>query len=175
MSRYAPAISTRPIIAPLPPAHIGDTLHRVGAPVDPMPGFRPAKAMVFAGVFPIDNADFPKLEESIRRLTLTDRSIAVQRESSSALGQGCRLGFLGTLHMDVFRQRLEDEYDASVIVTAPTVPFKVVWKDGRETLISNPTEFPDMEAMVFKIKKVQEPVVNASIIVPEGEPLMHRL
>ncbi|KAL1755965.1 P-loop containing nucleoside triphosphate hydrolase protein, partial [Schizophyllum commune] len=98
-------------------AHIGDTLHRVGAPVDPMPGFRPAKAMVFAGVFPIDNADFPKLEESIRRLTLTDRSIAVQRESSSALGQGCRLGFLGTLHMDVFRQRLEDEYDASVIVT----------------------------------------------------------
>ncbi|KAL1735424.1 P-loop containing nucleoside triphosphate hydrolase protein, partial [Schizophyllum commune] len=148
-------------------AHIGDTLHRVGAPVDPMPGFRPAKAMVFAGVFPIDNADFPKLEESIRRLTLTDRSIAVQRESSSALGQGCRLGFLGTLHMDVFRQRLEDEYDASVIVTAPTVPFKVVWKDGRETLISNPTEFPDMEAMVFKIKEVQEPVVNASIIVPE--------
>ena len=89
-----------------------------------MPGFRPAKAMVFAGVFPIDNADFPKLEESVRRLTLTDRSIAVQRESSSALGQGCRLGFLGTLHMDVFRQRLEDEYDASVIITAPTVPYQ---------------------------------------------------
>jgi len=105
-----------------------------------MPGFQPAKAMVsdsqilitstltgvqvFAGVYPIDSSDFPKLEESINRLTLTDRSVTVQRESSTALGQGCRLGFLGTLHMDVFRQRLEDEYDANVIITAPTVPYK---------------------------------------------------
>jgi translation elongation factor EF-4 len=91
----------------------------------------------------VDSNDFPKLEESIKRvrvvflserspkaslratqLTLTDRSVTVQRESSTALGQGCRLGFLGTLHMDVFRQRLEDEYDASVIITAPTVPYK---------------------------------------------------
>ncbi|TRM62532.1 GTP-binding protein lepa C-terminus-domain-containing protein [Schizophyllum amplum] len=148
-------------------AHIGDTLYRVGQPVPPMPGFRPAKAMVFAGVFPVDNADFPKLEESIRRLMLTDRSISMQRESSTALGQGCRLGFLGTLHMDVFRQRLEDEYDANIIITAPTVPFKVVWKDGKEELVSNPTEFPDLEAQNYKIKEVQEPVVNASIIVPE--------
>ncbi|KAG6837271.1 Translation factor guf1 mitochondrial [Arthromyces matolae] len=76
-------------------AHIGDTLHRVGEPVEPLPGFQPAKPMVFAGVFPIDSNDFPKLEESIKRLTLTDRSVNVQRESSSALGQGCRLGFLG--------------------------------------------------------------------------------
>jgi len=90
----------------------------------------------------VDNNDFPKLEESIKRvgsipgytfifdvillfqLTLTDRSVTVQRESSTALGQGCRLGFLGTLHMDVFRQRLEDEYDANIIITAPTVPYK---------------------------------------------------
>ena len=97
---------------------------------------------MFAGIYPIDSNDFPKLEESINRvwnlfvalrtaltlitfqLTLTDRSVTVQRESSSALGQGCRLGFLGTLHMDVFRQRLEDEYDANVIITAPTVPYK---------------------------------------------------
>ncbi|KAG6855958.1 Translation factor guf1 mitochondrial [Tephrocybe sp. NHM501043] len=121
-------------------AHIGDTMHRVGVPVEPLPGFQPAKAMVsfglhpmmhfidkyqvFAGVFPVDSNDFPKLEESIKRLTLTDRSVTVQRESSSALGQGCRLGFLGTLHMDVFRQRLEDEYDANIIITAPTVPYK---------------------------------------------------
>lgn len=94
-------------------------------------------------MYPIENSEFPKLEESINRvhyfchllavlllkssfpkLTLTDRSVTVQRESSSALGQGCRLGFLGTLHMDVFRQRLEDEYDANVIITAPTVPYK---------------------------------------------------
>ena len=99
---------------------------------------------MFAGIYPIDSNDFPKLEESINRvwsffrcvedssnlnnfqLTLTDRSVTIQRESSSALGQGCRLGFLGTLHMDVFRQRLEDEYDANVIITAPTVPYKSI-------------------------------------------------
>ncbi|KAH7910765.1 P-loop containing nucleoside triphosphate hydrolase protein [Hygrophoropsis aurantiaca] len=147
-------------------AHIGDTLHRLGVPVDPMPGFQPAKAMVYAGVFPVDSNDFIKLEESIKRLTLTDRSVTVQRESSSALGQGCRLGFLGTLHMDVFRQRLEDEYDASIIVTAPTVPYKVVYKD-RTVLVSNPTEFPDVSDTASKVKEVQEPVVKASIIVPE--------
>ncbi|KAJ6630566.1 GTP-binding protein lepa [Mycena sp. CBHHK59/15] len=114
-------------------AHIGDTLFRVGTPVDPMPGFKPAKAM----------------------LALTDRSVTVQRESSTALGQGCRLGFLGTLHMDVFRQRLEDEHDANIIITAPTV------------YISNPTEFPDAIDVSAKVKEVQEPVVKASIIVPE--------
>ncbi|KAF9246426.1 P-loop containing nucleoside triphosphate hydrolase protein [Melanogaster broomeanus] len=147
-------------------AHIGDTLHRVGVLVDPMPGFQPAKAMVYAGVFPVDTNDFLKLEESIRRLTLTDRSVTVQRESSSALGQGCRLGFLGTLHMDVFRQRLEDEYDASIIVTAPTVPYKVVYTD-RTITVSNPTEFPDLSDSSLRVKAVQEPVVKASIIVPE--------
>ncbi|KAF8912048.1 translation factor GUF1, mitochondrial [Gymnopilus junonius] len=147
-------------------AHIGDTLHRVGEAVEPMTGFQPAKAMVFAGVYPIENSEFPKLEESINRLTLTDRSVTVQRESSSALGQGCRLGFLGTLHMDVFRQRLEDEYDANVIITAPTVPYKIVYKD-KEVVISNPTDFPDVSDMGVHVKEIQEPVVKASIIVPE--------
>ncbi|KAK0503556.1 P-loop containing nucleoside triphosphate hydrolase protein [Armillaria luteobubalina] len=148
-------------------AHIGDTLHRHGTPVEPMPGFKPSKAMVYAGVFPVDSSDFPKLEESIKRLTLTDRSITIQRESSSALGQGCRLGFLGTLHMDVFRQRLEDEYDANIIITAPTVPFKVIPTKGSDYFISNPTEFPDIAESMGKVKEVQEPVVSASIIAPE--------
>ncbi|KAK0463837.1 P-loop containing nucleoside triphosphate hydrolase protein [Desarmillaria tabescens] len=148
-------------------AHIGDTLHRLGTPVEPMPGFKPSKAMVYAGVFPVDSNDFPKLEESIKRLTLTDRSITIQRESSSALGQGCRLGFLGTLHMDVFRQRLEDEYDANIIITAPTVPFKIIPTKGSDYFISNPTEFPDIAESMGKVKEVQEPVVSASIIAPE--------
>ncbi|KIP06030.1 hypothetical protein PHLGIDRAFT_128505 [Phlebiopsis gigantea 11061_1 CR5-6] len=149
-------------------AHIGDTVHHVGAPVDPMPGFKPAKAMVYAGVYPISSSDFPKLEESIKRLTLTDRSVEYARESSSALGQGCRLGFLGSLHMDVFRQRLEDEYNANVIVTAPTVPYKIVWNDDKETYISNPTDFPDAgDKNSWKVKEIQEPVVKASIIVPQ--------
>ncbi|KAJ3891955.1 P-loop containing nucleoside triphosphate hydrolase protein [Lentinula edodes] len=148
-------------------AHIGDTLHRVGEPVPPMPGFKPSKAMVYAGIFPVDSSDFPKLEESIKRLTLTDRSVTFQRESSSALGQGTRLGFLGTLHMDVFRQRLEDEYDANIIITAPTVPYKVLYRDGTEKFISNPTEFPDMSDSTTKVSEIQEPIVKASIIVPE--------
>ncbi|KAF8627728.1 hypothetical protein AX15_004272 [Amanita polypyramis BW_CC] len=147
-------------------AHIGDTLHRVGQPVEPMPGFQPTKAMVYAGIYPIDSNDFPKLEESIKRLTLTDRSVAYQRETSSALGQGCRLGFLGTLHMDVFRQRLEDEYAAQVIITAPTVPYKIIYWD-REEIISNPTDFPDSTDTTIHVKEIQEPVVKASIIVPD--------
>jgi len=122
--------------------------------------------MVFAGIFPVDSNDFTKLEESIKRLTLTDRSVTIQRESSTALGQGCRLGFLGTLHMDVFRQRLEDEYDASVIITAPTVPYMIVQK-GKSKIISNPTDFPEASEVSMRTAEVQEPMVNATIIVPQ--------
>ncbi|KZT09721.1 GTP-binding protein lepa [Laetiporus sulphureus 93-53] len=147
-------------------AHVGDTLHRVGETVEPMPGFKPAKAMVYAGIYPMESSEFPKLEESIKRLTLTDRSVEVNRESSTALGQGCRLGFLGTLHMDVFRQRLEDEYDANIIITAPTVPYKVVYKD-RTVIVSNPTDFPDVTDTTNQLIEVQEPIVNASIVVPQ--------
>ncbi|KAF5389831.1 hypothetical protein D9757_003585 [Collybiopsis confluens] len=167
-------------------AHIGDTLHRVGEPVLPMPGFKPSKAMVYAGIFPVDSSDFPKLEESIKRVRIIFIStswdgdedvfnsqnsvttpVTYQRESSSALGQGTRLGFLGTLHMDVFRQRLEDEYDANVIITAPTVPYKLIYRGGKEKLISNPTEFPDASDPSSKVVEIQEPIVKASIIVPE--------
>ncbi|KZS88359.1 GTP-binding protein lepa [Sistotremastrum niveocremeum HHB9708] len=147
-------------------AHIGDTLHRVGEPVAALAGFSPMKAMVFAGVFPLDNKDFLKLEESIKRLTLTDRSVTIQRESSTALGQGCRLGFLGTLHLDVFRQRLEDEYEANIIVTAPTVPYRIVYKDKTIT-VSNPTDFPDPSDYGVRGCHVEEPIVRATIIVPQ--------
>ncbi|KAH9930620.1 GTP-binding protein lepa [Fomitopsis serialis] len=151
-------------------AHVGDTLHRVGESVESLPEFKLAKAMVYAGVYPMDSNDFAKLEESIKRLTLTDRSVEVTRESSTALGQGCRLGFLGTLHMDVFRQRLEDEYDANVIITAPTVPYKVVYMDrsgDRTEVVSNPTAFPEVADAATRVRGVHEPIVNASIIVPQ--------
>ncbi|KAI0317581.1 GTP-binding protein lepa [Amylostereum chailletii] len=147
-------------------AHIGDTLYLAGEVVEPMPGFQPAKSMVYAGVYPVDSNDFVKLEESIKRLTLTDRSVTVARESSTALGQGCRLGFLGSLHMDVFRQRLQDEYDANIIITAPTVPYKVIYRD-RTAIISNPTDFPDVTDSASQLREVQEPVVKATIIVPD--------
>ncbi|KAG8902858.1 Translation factor guf1 mitochondrial [Tulasnella sp. 403] len=147
-------------------SHIGDTFYQFGEAVEPLAGFKQSKAMVFAGVFPVDSNDFPKLEESIARLTLTDRSVSVQRESSAALGQGCRLGFLGTLHMDVFRQRLEDEYDANVIITSPSVPYEIVYRGTDKTkLISNPVDFPDPHDQ--KVIEVREPMVKATIIVPD--------
>ncbi|KAG8695800.1 Translation factor guf1 mitochondrial, partial [Ceratobasidium sp. 395] len=171
-------------------AHIGDTLHHAGDVVEPLPGFRPAKAMVwvvfwpqfrssmnallpqvFAGVYPLESNDFPKLEESIKRLLLTDRSVTAHRESSASLGQGIRLGALGSLHMDVLRQRLEDEYAAQVIVTAPTVPYRLVMRDGTEKEVSNPVEFPEPGEVGTgsggNVREILEPVVNATIIVPE--------
>ncbi|OCF40684.1 GTP-binding protein LepA [Kwoniella heveanensis CBS 569] len=147
-------------------AFIGDTICWADKPVEPLPGFKPMKAMVYAGIFPMDSSDFPKLEESIERLTLNDRSVSVQRESSAALSQGFRLGFLGTLHMDVFKQRLEDEYSSEVIVTAPTVPYKVVYLNGTETFISNPVEFPEVANATHRIAHVEEPMINATIFVP---------
>ncbi|KAG9123777.1 Translation factor guf1 mitochondrial, partial [Ceratobasidium sp. 392] len=152
-------------------AHIGDTLHHAGDVVEPLPGFRPAKAMVFAGVYPLDSNEFPKLEESIKRLLLTDRSVTAHRESSASLGQGIRLGALGSLHMEVLRQRLEDEYAAQVIVTAPTVPYQLVMRDGSEKEVSNPVEFPEPGEVGTgsggNVREILEPVVNATIIVPE--------
>lgn len=109
-------------------ARIGDTftLTRFAKSnsVTPLPGFAPPKSMVFAGIFPIDSSEFDGLSDAIERLTLNDSSVRVERESSNALGLGFRCGFLGMLHMDVFRQRLEQEYGAEVIVTPPTVPYR---------------------------------------------------
>lgn len=140
--------------------------------------------MVFSGIYPLDPGGFLKLEEAIRRLTLTDRSVTVNRESSSFLGQGFRLGFNGSLHMDVFRQRLEDEFDEEVIVTRPLVPVKrtcdascicptislyfhaVVFKDGREHTIDNPADFPDPSSQ-NKVAEILEPMIRATIVTPD--------
>ncbi|KAJ9127429.1 hypothetical protein QFC24_000837 [Naganishia onofrii] len=149
-------------------AHVGDTItNATTTNIEPLPGFKPMQSMVFAGVFPLDPQDFQKLEEAIGRLTLNDRSVTVQRESSAALGQGCRLGFLGTLHMSVLVQRLNDEYGADVCVTAPTVPYKIVYKDGTEDIISNPYIFPDSHDKTSRIAQVEEPIVHATIMVPQ--------
>ncbi|CAG8465815.1 11539_t:CDS:10, partial [Racocetra persica] len=148
-------------------AYIGDTFYHLKSPVDPLPGFEPAKPMVFAGIFPIDTNEFTKLDESIAKLTLNDASVSVQKETSIALGQGWRIGFLGTLHMDVFQQRLEEEYDANVIITQPTVPYKIIYRDGTSKLIRNPSEFPEPNEMTHKIVGLQEPMVMVTVIAPE--------
>ncbi|WFD06337.1 Translation factor guf1 mitochondrial [Malassezia vespertilionis] len=148
-------------------ASVGDTFHRVGERIEALPGFRPAVPTVFAGIFPTAKTDFLKLEDAIQRLAINDRSITMQRESMMALGQGYRLGFLGTLHLDVFRQRLEDEYGHEIIVTTPTVPFRITYKNGAQVLCSNPVEFPDESVRKTHVADMQEPTVLGSLVCPE--------
>jgi len=145
-------------------ARVGDTLYHAKQPVTPFPGFKPAKPMVFAGIYPVENTDFDLLRDAIEKLTLTDASVKVEKKTSAALGLGFRCGFLGLLHMDVFRQRLEQEYDLAVIVTAPSVLYKVKMKDGRTIDIENPSEMPDP----IQIEAILEPIINATIILPKS-------
>ncbi|KAI3628359.1 GUF1 [Malassezia furfur] len=148
-------------------ANIGDTFYRAGEKVEALPGFRPALPTVFAGIFPTDKSDFLKLEDAIQRLAINDRSISMQRESMTALGQGYRLGFLGTLHLDVFRQRLEDEYGHEILVTTPTVPFRITYRDGTQVLCSNPVDFPDESIRKTHVALMEEPFVIGSLVCPE--------
>ncbi|KAI7219451.1 Translation factor GUF1 [Hortaea werneckii] len=150
-------------------AKIGDTYthtHSISK-VEPLPGFEEPQSMVFVSAFPTDQSEFSRLEDSINQLTLNDRSVLVTKESSEALGAGWRLGFLGTLHCSVFEDRLRQEHGASIIITPPSVPFKVVWKGGKEEVISNPNHFPDSQTVHGKIESLQEPYITATITMPE--------
>uniref|UniRef100_A0A5F7ZTU6 GTP binding elongation factor GUF1 n=1 Tax=Macaca mulatta TaxID=9544 RepID=A0A5F7ZTU6_MACMU len=152
-------------------AQIGDTLYLHKQPVEPLPGFKSAKPMVFAGMYPVDQSEYNNLKSAIEKLTLNDSSVTVHRDSSLALGAGWRLGFLGLLHMEVFNQRLEQEYNASVILTTPTVPYKAVLSSSKlikeyrekEITIINPAQFPDKS----KVTEYLEPVVLGTIITPD--------
>jgi elongation factor 4 len=150
-------------------AKVGDTFTTVGSEslVEPLPGFEEPKPMVFVAAFPVDQSDYGHLEDSINAVVLNDRSVTVSKESSDALGAGWRLGFLGMLHCSVFQDRLRQEHGASVILTPPTVPFKVVWKDDKESIISNPNDFPDSDVVRQKIKSLEEPYVAITITMPE--------
>lgn len=145
-------------------AFIGDTFMRSDRPPVPaLPGFEEAKPMVFMGAYPGEGTQFDRLEESMEQLTLNDRSVVVERESSNALGQGWRLGFLGTLHASVFQERLQREHGGNLIFTAPTVPYKLrERRSGTETIITNPDEFPQYTAGY----EMLEPYVEATINCP---------
>ncbi len=143
-------------------ALIGDTFHLKNKSVKALPGFREAKPMVFAGIFPIDNNDYDDLRDAIGKLALNDPSVTVEKESSAALGFGFRCGFLGLLHMDVFVQRLSQEYNVDIISTSPSVLFKVKMTNGKCVEISNPAEWPQTQS----IDEILEPVVRATIITP---------
>jgi len=143
-------------------ARIGDTFFRHRHPVEALPGFKPARAMVFAGIYPVETTEFEALRDAIEKLTLNDPSVSVEKETSVALGFGFRCGFLGLLHMDVFRQRLEQEYDVSIIATSPTVLYQVDLTDGESINIENPADFPEVQ----RIAEIREPMVHATIICP---------
>ncbi|XP_022884082.1 translation factor GUF1 homolog, mitochondrial [Olea europaea var. sylvestris] len=145
-------------------ARVGDTLYHTRSTVEPLPGFKPAKHMVFSGLYPADGSDFEALNHAIERLTCNDASVSVTKESSSALGLGFRCGFLGLLHMDVFHQRLEQEHGAHVISTVPTVPYIFEYADGSKKHIHNPATLPSNPKQ--RVTACWEPTVTATIIIP---------
>jgi len=150
-------------------AKLGDTLVEVGKEdvVEAYPGFEEPKPMVFVAAFPVDQSDYAKLADSITQLALNDRSVTVNKDHSDALGAGWRLGFLGSLHCSVFQDRLRQEHGRRVIITEPTVPTKIDWGCGEETVIENPCLFPDHTDHRLKRATLWEPFVRATITIPE--------
>ncbi len=126
-------------------------------------GFEPAKPFVFAGLYPIETDKFEDLREALNKLKLNDSSISFEPESSMALGSGFRTGFLGMLHMEVIKERLEREFDLDLIATAPTVIYEVLKRDGEKITIQNPSELPEPNY----IETIFEPYVKSTILVPD--------
>ncbi|MDR1852869.1 MAG: translation elongation factor 4, partial [Propionibacteriaceae bacterium] len=143
-------------------SRVGDTVTSATKPAtESLGGYRQPHPMVWAGLYPIEGADYPELREALEKLQLNDASLIYQPETSAALGFGFRVGFLGLLHMEIIKERLEREFDLDLISTAPNVEYRVVMEDGSEVIVTNPSEFPD-----GKIASVFEPVVNATILSP---------
>jgi len=143
---------------------VGDTIVEDKAPpVKPLPGFRPAQAVVFAGFFPVDAARFEDLREAMGRLRLNDASFSYDMETSAALGFGFRCGFLGLLHLEIIRERIEREFNVDIITTAPSVIYKVNLRDGRQIELHNPVDLPDQTL----IASIEEPWIEATILVPD--------
>jgi GTP-binding protein LepA len=143
---------------------VGDTITTVKNPApEALPGYKEVQSVVFCGLFPVDAADFDKLRESISKLRLNDASFTYEMESSAALGQGFRAGFLGLLHLEIIQERLTREYDLDLITTAPSVVYKLTMTDGRTQELHNPADMPD----VVKIAKIEEPWIKATVYVPD--------
>ena len=143
---------------------VGDTItHERKGSDTPLPGFKPAQPVVFCGLFPVDANDFEALRDAIEKLALNDASFSYEMETSAALGFGFRCGFLGLLHLEVVRDRLEREYDLDLITTAPSVVFKLHMKDGEVRDLHNPADMPDLTY----VDHIEEPRIKATIMVPD--------
>ncbi|HEX2702146.1 MAG TPA: translation elongation factor 4 [Solirubrobacteraceae bacterium] len=142
---------------------VGDTLTtRMHGAKHALPGYRDVKPMVFCGLFPIDSERFPELRDALEKLTLNDAALSWEPETSDALGFGFRVGFLGLLHMDIVRERLEREYDLELLATMPSVGFQVTLTSGEEIEVHNPSDMPDPA----RIEEIREPMIRATIIAP---------
>ena len=144
---------------------VGDTITHERRPCDhALPGFKPAQPVVFCGLFPVDAADFEALREAIEKLALNDASFTYEVETSAALGFGFRCGFLGLLHLEVVRDRLEREYNIDLITTAPSVVYRIFMKDGTMRELHNPADLPDLTF----VDHIEEPRIKATILVPDA-------
>jgi GTP-binding protein LepA len=142
---------------------VGDTVTGAETPCEkPLPGFREVKPVVFSSIYPVDSNDYEELKTSIEKLKLNDASLVYEKDSSAALGFGFRCGFLGLLHLEVIQERLEREFNQSVIFTAPSVKYKVHLRTGEEIMVDNPMDYPD-EGLV---ESAEEPFIRASMISP---------
>ena len=143
---------------------VGDTITHERKPcTTPLAGFKPAQQVVFCGLFPVDSAEFEPLRDAIERLALNDASFSYEMETSAALGFGFRCGFLGLLHLEVIRDRLEREYDIDLITTAPSVVYHLHMKDGEMRELHNPADMPDLTY----VDHIEEPRIKATILVPD--------
>jgi GTP-binding protein LepA len=142
---------------------IGDTVTDADQPAaQPLPGFRPVKPMVFAGLYPADSGDYEALRDAVEKLRLNDSSFSYEPESSMALGFGFRCGFLGLLHMEIIQERLEREFELTLVTTAPTVAYRVVKTDGTAIVIDSPAKLPSP----MEIEHIEEPYIRATIHLP---------
>lgn len=143
---------------------VGDTVTRADNPAhDALPGYRPATPMVYCGLYPVDTSEYDNLRDALEKLNLNDAALLYEPETSTALGFGFRCGFLGLLHMDVIKERLEREYGLSLITTAPSVIYHVYKTDGEMVAVDNPSLLPD----TTKIEHIEEPFVKTTIIIPK--------
>ncbi len=151
-------------IKELKSAKVGDTVTLVDRPaIRPLLGFKEIKPQVFAGLYPIESNQYDALRDALEKLKLNDSSLHYEPETSQALGFGFRCGFLGLLHLDIVQERLEREYDMDLITTAPTVVYQLAMRDGTVTEIENPSRMPDPS----KIEEIREPIITATILVPQ--------
>lgn len=134
-----------------------------GIRVEPLPGYKDVQPFVYAGFFPVSNEDYNDLKEAVEKLSLSDSALQFEPENSPALGFGVRIGFLGLLHLDIVRERLEREYDLDLVVTNPSTDYQITMVDGGEISIKSASDMPD----VTKIIEIREPWINGEIIVPK--------